>query len=120
LLWPDDGVWPAHGEIDFPEASLDGAETMSAFVHYGSGGSGAQDIIDTSAKYDVWHTATTEWSPGQVKVYLDGSLVGTSNHSPSTAMHWVLQTETGDSGCVPADSTAGHVQIDWVVAYARG
>jgi hypothetical protein len=120
LLWPDDGVWPAHGEIDFPEASLDGEETMSAFVHYaGSGGSGAQDAFDTSAKYNVWHTATTEWTPGEVKAYLDGSLIGTSTHSPSTPMHWVIQTETGLSGCVPADSTAGNVQIDWAVAYAR-
>jgi Glycosyl hydrolases family 16 len=120
LLWPDDGVWPAHGEIDFPEASLDGADTISAFVHHGgSARSGAQDTFDTVAKYDVWHTATTEWTPGAVNVYLDGSLIGTSVHSPSTAMHWVIQTETGLSGCVPASSTAGHVQIDWAVAYAR-
>jgi beta-glucanase (GH16 family) len=121
LLWPDDGVWPAHGEIDFPEANVDGADSISAFVHYAdSGGGEAQDVFNTSARYDVWHTATTEWVPGAVRVYLDGSLIGTSNKSPSTAMHWVLQTETDTGGCVPAPSTAGHVQIDWVVAYARG
>jgi hypothetical protein len=121
LLWPDDGVWPGHGEIDFPEADVDGADTISAFVHYaGPGGSDAQDGFNTNAKYDAWHTATTEWIPGAVKVYLDGSLIGSSNNSPSTAMHWVLQTETDTGGCVPADSTAGHIQIDWAVAYARG
>jgi hypothetical protein len=32
-------------------------------------------------------------------------------------MHWVLQTETGLDGIVPADSTAGNVQIDWVAVY---
>jgi hypothetical protein len=30
----------------------------------------------------------------------------------------VLQTETATDGQVPADSTAGHVLIDWVSVYA--
>ena len=118
LLFPDDGVWPAHGEIDFPEASIDGSETISAFVHYDQGGD-AQDSFDTAAKYDVWHTATTEWTPTGVRFYMDGVSIGTSTHSPTTSMHWVLQTETGLSGCVPADSTSGHVLIDWVTAYSH-
>ena len=50
---------------------------------------------------------------------LDGKVIGTStNRVPSTAMHWVLQTESCLPTC-PATSTAGNVQIDWVVAYAR-
>src|SRR2546427_410289 len=32
LLWPDSGNWPADGEIDFPENSLDG--NACAFVHH--------------------------------------------------------------------------------------
>ena len=37
---------------------------------------------------------------------------------PSDPMHWVLQTETAIDGTVPSDQEAGHVQIDWVAAYA--
>ena len=32
-------------------------------------------------------------------------------------MHWVLQTETNLDGRPIADTTAGHVQIDWVAAW---
>ena len=64
-------------------------------------------------------TAAVEWMPGSIKFYLDGNLIGTSTkYVPSHPMHWVLQTETTLDGYVPADSVAGHVQIDWAVAYA--
>lgn len=32
LVWPDDDVWPAHGEMDWPEGTLDG--TIGGFMHY--------------------------------------------------------------------------------------
>ena len=59
-----------------------------------------------------------EWTPGSLVFILDGTVIGTSTtHVPSAPMHWVLQTETQLSGGAPADSAAGHVQIDWVTAY---
>jgi len=120
LLWPDSDTWPRDGEIDFPEGSLD--KTIKAYMHRQNGTSGGdQDAYSTNATYPSWHTAVTEWQPekNDLKFYLDGALVGHStSRVPNTPMHWVIQTETSlSSGCVPADSTAGHVLIDWVAVY---
>jgi hypothetical protein len=116
LLWPDDGAWPAHGEIDFPEAGLSDLG-MSAFVHFANP-NGGQDAFYAAMRMTAWHTATVEWSPGKVVFSLDGAVIGTSTTQvPSTPMHWALQTETQLSGGAPADTAAGHVRIDWVTAY---
>ena len=70
--------------------------------------------------YGGWHTATTEWTPGLVRFFLDHRLVGaTRSRVPSTPMHWVLQTETRLSGGAPPASAAGDVLVDWVTAYRR-
>ena len=116
LLWPNDNLWPLHGEIDFPEGDLDAG--ISAFAHWASA-SGGQDAFPSTATFAAWHTAVVEWTPGRIVFYLDGAVIGTStNHVPSDPMHWVLQTETQLSGGAPADSAAGHARIDWVTAYA--
>jgi hypothetical protein len=117
LLWPDSENWPHDGEMDFPEAPLDG--TIGAFMHHQDGTSGSdQDEYNSTATYTSWHTASIEWSPSAVNFILDGQSIGTStNQIPSTPMHWVIQTESCLPTC-PAASTAGNLQIDWVVAYA--
>ncbi len=117
LLWPDSGVWPGEGEIDFPEGDLDGK--ISAFMHRtGATSGGDQDYYLTDATFPTWHTAVIEWTASRVTFILDGRVLGTStSRVPSTPMHWVLQTETALSGQVPAASTAGNVQIDWVAVY---
>ncbi|MGH2520706.1 MAG: glycoside hydrolase family 16 protein, partial [Chloroflexota bacterium] len=117
LLWPDSENWPGAGEIDFPEGNLSG--TMCAYMHhlYASSG-GDQDAYCTGASYTGWHTAVTEWTPGSVRFFLDGRLLGTStSRIPSSPMHWVLQTETNTSGTAPGASAAGHVLVDWVSVY---
>jgi hypothetical protein len=42
----------------------------------------------------------------------------TTDRVPNTPMHWVLQTETSLDGVAPADSTQGHVYVDWATVYA--
>jgi beta-glucanase (GH16 family) len=117
LLWPDSGVWPRDGEIDFPEGDLN--RTISAFVHRRGGTRGGdRDHYSTSSTYPSWHTAVIEWGPSATKFILDGATIGTSvRRIPNTPMHWVLQTETALDRKVPSDSTAGDVQIDWVAVY---
>ena len=117
LLWPDSGFWPGDGEIDFPEADL--SSTIAAFMHHqGATSSNDQDAFNTNAFYTSWHTASIEWSPTNVKFILDNTIIGTStNQIPNTSMHWVLQTESCLPSC-PAPTTAGNLQIDWVVVYA--
>jgi len=120
LLWPYSGNWPAEGEIDFPEAALGGP--VNAYVHYavadtGSPDYGGQDAFEgLGYSTDVFHDYTTEWSPGQVKFYVDSVLVATATKDiPSTPMYWALQTETATDGVtVPDNAAAGHVLIDWV------
>jgi hypothetical protein len=117
LLWPDSQNWPHDGEIDFPESSLN--DTISAFVHHQNGTSGSdQDAYSSTATYTSWHTASIEWSPNKVNLILDDQSIATStNRIPSTPMHWVIQTEACLPTC-PAATTAGNLQIAWMVAYA--
>jgi hypothetical protein len=115
LLWPDSERWPADGEIDFPEARLDGSDTITGFMHR-QGGSG-QDAYDSGVVEagTGWHTATIEWKPGWCRFVLDGRVLGTSTSAvPDTPMHFVLQTETYTSGPPPSPTVAGHVLVDWI------
>jgi|GEM_PF-2883058 len=118
LHWPDSGVYPRDGGLDFPEGDLDG--TISAFMHRQDGSSGGdQDAYNTSVPFTGWHVAVTEWSPGRAEFFLDGISIGASTtRVPNTAMRYVLQTETTLDGTTPRDDVAGHVQIDWVAIYS--
>lgn len=121
LLWPlEDNdpktiEWPNNGEIDWPEGELTG--DIQAFMHYANP-QGGQDVFNSKVNFSSgWHTATTEWTAGKVQFFLDDKLVGTStNQVPTKPMHWVLQSETA-YGEKP--TTSGHIQIDWVVQYAK-
>jgi len=116
LLWPDSDK-RRHGEIDFPEANL--GDTINGFVHHAVRGRG-QERFSTGKTFENWHIATIEWLPGRVTFNLDGAVVGTSTRKiPKKRMHWVLQTETQLDGPPPPADAAGHVQVDWVVAYKR-
>lgn len=115
LLWPDSDDWD-EGEINFPEGHLDG--TFWAFNHCLGDPVRLCFARDTHTRFDAWHTATIEWLPEGVTFLLDGRVVGRSDVSPTTPMHWVLQTETVEGGPGPQDS--GRVQIDWVTIHVPG
>ena len=117
LLWPASGLWPADGEIDFPEGNLNG--TIYAFMHYANP-AGGQDAFRTGATYGGWHIATIEWQPGKVTFILDGQPVGVSTTQvPFHPMSYVLQTETCLRCAAPSNAAAGNVQVDWVAIYSR-
>jgi len=117
LLWPDSERWPANGEIDLPEGSLD--SSICGFLHYQNATSGSdQAAFCPGLTFTGWHTAVVEWTMSSVKFYLDGGLIGTvRSNIPSSPMHWVLQTETNNISAPPSDSAAGHVLVDWVSVY---
>ncbi len=114
VFWPDTDR-TEEGFFEFPSGDLDG--TMGSWVEYAQSADGG-DGFDTSATFSGWHTATTEWSPGQVKFILDGQVIGVVNNSkvPSTTMHMVIQTETCEC---PPTSASGNLQVDWVAIYSR-
>jgi beta-glucanase (GH16 family) len=120
MLWPDSGVFPRDGEIDFPEGDLAGTQwsTMYGFVHHqGATSNSDQDWYGSGVAYGAWHTAVIEWLPSRVSFILDGRTIGTStSRIPNTPMHWVLQTPTTASYLADL-STAGNVQIDWVAVW---
>jgi hypothetical protein len=112
LLWPDSDEW-SEGEVDFPEGELD-KSMYAANLCVGEPGKFCLEAMDLGT-FDEWHVATIEWTPEAVTFILDGKQVAESSSSPSTRMHWVLQTETAYGK--PAASAAGHVQIDWATVY---
>jgi hypothetical protein len=117
LLWPDSGIWPRDGEIDYPEQDL----TLPFYgaVHWSRSGKDAFETFQSGASFTSWHTATTEWSPGRVEFFLDGQSIGVSTTSvPTTPMHYILQTESCLTGC-PDPSTSGHLEVDWVAIWSK-
>jgi hypothetical protein len=126
LLWPSSDNWN-EGEIDWPEGGLDGPLYGGSAIK-GSLKEDGMDFDPPERDYSPsgpgqWHVATTEWTPGKAKWYLDGHLVGQTRMAsgvPDTPMRWTLQAETADraSSDFPARETAGHLQVDWAVQYA--
>jgi len=119
VLWPDSGVWPKDGEIDFPEADL--GKPIHGFVHYQNGRRrDDQAGFVSSATYAKWHTMTITWLPAGVTFQLDGHLVGrVRKRIPNSPMHLIIQAETKIGKSVPPASAAGNVQIDWLTIDAR-
>jgi beta-glucanase (GH16 family) len=95
-----------------------GSTDISAFMHWQNATSGSQqDVYDTNVDPTQWHTYEIEWLPNSLSFYVDGTLIGHSTTNvPDTPMHWVLQTNAS-SEMTSADTEAGHLQIDWAVAY---
>lgn len=117
LLWPQSGIWPRDGEIDFPEGDLD--TVIQGYMHrQGATTGGDQASTSTAAKYTDWHTGILEWRAGvSCKFILDGvTILNETNRVPATPMHYVFQTETSLSTNAP-DTSEGHVQLDYVVAW---
>jgi hypothetical protein len=117
VLWPDDERWPLRGSMAWPDGAITGAPT--AISHWASP-TGGQDTFSQPALNSDWHTYTTEWVPGRVRFYLDGTLVGSStNKIPSTSMHWVLQSETVLGATPPRRGASATIEIDWITMATR-
>jgi beta-glucanase (GH16 family) len=114
LLWPDSEVWPRDGEIDFPEADLNGY--LDGYMHRQGALSGNDSNgFWTHVSPTSWHTVTVVWLRHSVTFLIDGHSIGRSyTRVPSTPMHLVIQAETSTTGSPPSSSTSGDVQLNWV------
>ncbi|MGN6446091.1 family 16 glycosylhydrolase [Amnibacterium sp.] len=122
LLWPTSNNWSS-GEVDFPEANLDGAVGWAAHNVLGNPSDQTWGATATRMADGKWHTATTTWEPGRITYELDGSVVKTvtdPTYLPTQPMRWDLQNETSTDGTSPAANADGSVYIDWVAQYKRG
>jgi hypothetical protein len=117
LLWPDSGIWPRDGELDYPEGDL--STKFYGAVHKMGNDPYATDVFSSGATSAEWHVATMEWSPGKVEFFLDGRSIGAgTSKTPNVPMHYILQTEACLFGC-PKPETAGHVYLDWIAIWKR-
>jgi Glycosyl hydrolases family 16 len=117
LTWPDDGVWPQHGENDMYETGTGTSrDPFNSFVHYGSTPS-TQYAFTERADGTQWHVMAMEWTSTRIAFYLDGCLVGTPVTDPNaipTYSHHV---------CVQLDAyktmmgSPVHQFVDWVQVY---
>ena len=115
LLWPTSNVWPLNGEMDFPEGDL--AEPMGAFFHHANA-DGSKESFAINGGWSAWHTATIEWTPGLIKFWMDGVLVGSSTTDvPSQPMNYLLQSGSS-TGTQPAANRSADIQVDWVAEYS--
>jgi hypothetical protein len=117
LLWPSSGDW-SEGEIDFPEGSV--GDRAWGFTH-NTTGSPSDNVfaLDTQTPTTEWHTAVIEWTPDRITFQLDDKSWSTTDRTgiPTTAMDWVLQTETELEGGAPDPGVSGGVYVDWVAAW---
>lgn len=138
LLWPDSGVWPRDGEIDFPEQCLRKDQMVRGFMHRQDATDGSDQAHATgatSACDGEWHTATITWKPGgwrttECTFTWDGFQIGkTFERVPTGPMHWILQTEPDlhpkylgvvnghKTWELPDPDVAGCIEVDWIVGY---
>lgn len=115
VLYPASGNYPGDGKIDWPLSDSAGAN-LSGHAHYANP-AGGEDVRTSTANPATWHVYGIEWEAGSVKFFLDGAQVGSTSTTdvPSTALNYIMQFET--SATAPGTSSAGHIQIDWIVAY---
>ncbi len=113
LLWPSGTC--SSCEIDFPEDSWD--TTISAFNH--PKGGGAQDAFDNGTRWTGWHTTTIQWTPGDVKFFLDGSLMGESTRGVmDSPANWDIQNESSIDGESAALNSSAQMDISSVSVYS--
>jgi beta-glucanase (GH16 family) len=133
---PDVG-WPMSGEIDIMESKGQASMLASGTIHYGdpwpdnrwSGG----HILSQPGKWsDNFHTYAVEWSPYEIRWYLDDILYSTKtpdDMEDSTwwtfenyRYHFLLNVAVGGSLGGPVDDSIFPVtmETDWVRVYDMG
>ncbi|MCS6824301.1 MAG: family 16 glycosylhydrolase [Cytophagaceae bacterium] len=85
------GGWPTSGEIDIMEYRGDITNQVDGTVHYGSAWpanqwDGNQYVLPVSAGNfnNDFHIFAVEWSPGQIRWYMDQVLFKTETQTPNT------------------------------------
>ncbi|WP_165821952.1 Ig-like domain-containing protein [Hymenobacter edaphi] len=89
-MLPDPGSWPSTGEIDIMEAKHKNPTSVAGTIHYDDGGwhftgREATGTIDLSAGF---HTYAVEWSPNQIKWFIDNTLYHTASPKTTSGGSW--------------------------------
>lgn len=89
-MLPDPSNWPGTGEIDIMEAKHRNPNTVAGTVHYDANGwhyttRTVTRPVDLSAGF---HTYAVEWSPNQIKWFVDNTLYHTATPLTTTGGAW--------------------------------
>lgn len=135
LTWPQSGVWPGDGELDWYETGTSPTRNpFSTFIHYPCNEYGGtcptpyqtQFVHNADAK--DWHTITMQWSPTYIKMFRDGLLVQTTygegptpldaitnvQHIPDVAHHVSVQLDALANRTL---AQPVHMYVDYVKVY---
>ena len=110
LLWPHNSG--SNFEVDFPENEWDTAPY--AYLHNGSA---SQLSFPSNVNWTQWHTYTTEWWPGHLSLYVDGTLIGqttSSTYVPDVRMDWIIQNESALNGERAPKNSSAQIDISYV------
>jgi beta-glucanase (GH16 family) len=89
-MLPDPGNWPSTGEIDIMEAKHKNPTSVAGTIHYDDNGwhfTGRE----TSGTVDLstgFHTYAVEWSPNQIKWFIDNTLFHTASPKTTSGGSW--------------------------------
>jgi hypothetical protein len=130
LLWPESGIWPQDGEIDWYEGWRDrfARTPIDLVTHYVIDGEHDADeiiLLDANGKPvdgSEWHTYTLDWRPDYLAVSVDGgppNIVSTDPaRIPQWAMNMSIQLDAWEApyapGRQPTISTPVSMWVDWV------
>lgn len=113
LLWPNDGNWPAGGEIDYMEVTDPARLSAEGFTHYGADNSQTYGSVQADlTRYNVF---SVNWSATGISYYVNNVLWFSDtdqSHIPTQPMQPAIQLDyTGGHGI------AGTMTVDWIRIY---
>jgi len=106
------------GQVAFPAVpSLKDGEVLGEF--FGAVNDPKVEILKSKATSGSWHTATIEWTPAKVELFIDRVSIGTvTTNVPTHPLHFALQAETSTDPAPHATDEA-RVFIDWITIHER-
>ncbi len=129
------GIWPRSGEMDIMELIGRLPSDTYGTIHYGDDGVdhgfGTHFTLSSGTFADAFHIFSMEWSPNEIKIFLDGSLYFTATPSNITAPNvWrfdkrfyiLLNLAIGGPWALAPDATTTFPQImevDYVRVYQK-
>ncbi len=139
LLFTDNnyGGWAAGGEIDIMEYVGQNPDEVFGTIHYGDAFpgnvySGNDYVLPSGTFNDAFHTFALEWSPNELRWFVDGELYACQQTWYSTGgeypapfnhdMHILLNMAVGGNLPGPPDGTTVFPQelvVDYVRVYQR-
>lgn len=130
------GYWPQSGEIDIMELLGHQNHVTHGTCHYGVNSpydhqfSGSSYTLSSGTFSDAFHTFTVEWTPSEIRWYLDGIQffsIDSSNPAFSTYnwpfdqnFHYLLNVAVGGNWPGAPDNTTvfpATMEVDWVRTY---